>query len=185
MAVVTGRTAERLMPDSQNLRTPGATRSRWVTPSAIGLTVLLTGLLVAIAVFGFQALSGLATEWGRSNALNAAKHVAASLTTFDATDADTDTQRFLDLTTADFAHSFAGDQNGFIKSLRDGQVSMKGTVLDAGVEDYHGATAHVFVAVRGQVSDTQSPQPHARDYRMDMTMVDEHGWKLDRIEFVA
>ena len=162
-----------------------AGRPGWVKPTAMMLGVLLVGLLVVIAVFGSQAVGGLLTEWGRSNALDAAETAATNLTTFDAGSADQNTQRFLDTTSTQFAQGFLGDKGSFIKSLQDGKVSMTGKVVDAGVVDYDGDTAHVFVAVRAQVSDSQSPQPHARDYRMEFTMVHDHGWKLDRIEFVA
>jgi Mce-associated membrane protein len=160
-------------------------RPRWVVPAAVGLGVFLTALLVLVGVFGVQALGGAWADLGRGNALDAAEDAATSLTTFDNATAEADTQRFLDTTSTQFAQSFAGDRDGFVKSLHDGRVNMTGTVSDAGIVDYDGNTAHVFVAVRAQVTDVQSPQTQARDYRMELTMVDDGGWKLDRIEFIA
>jgi hypothetical protein len=160
-------------------------RPRWVVPAAIVLSVLLTALLVLVGVFGLQALGGTWADLERGNALDAAENAATSLTTFDNATAEADTQRFLDTTSTQFAQSFAGDKDGFVKSLHDGRVKMTGKVSDAGIVDYDGATAHVFVAVRAQVTDAQSPQPQGRDYRMELTMVHDGGWKLDRIEFIA
>lgn len=193
MAVVAERSAEQLSTpksvrpsgEGRHVLARSVARQGWVAPTAIALGVLLGGLLVVIAVFGSQAAAGLLTEWGRSNALDAAETAATNLTTFDAAKADQDTQRFLDTTSAQFAQAFLGDKDSFIKSLRDGRVTMTGKVVDAGVVDYNGDTAHVFVAVRAQVSDTENPQAQARDYRMDLTMVHDHGWKLGGIEFVA
>lgn len=194
MAVIADRPAERLSkhalpetPESQGSQgfLDPVVRPGWVKPTAVALTVVLAGFLALLGIFGSQAVGGLATEWGRSNVLGAAEDAAANLTTFDAGKADQDTQRFLDATSTNFARAFAGDQRDFIKSLRDGEVSMTGKVVDAGVINYTGDTARVLVAVRAQVSDTQSPRPKLRDYRMELFMVHEHGWKLDRIEFIA
>ena len=131
----------------------GTGRPRWVVPAAVGLGVLLTALFVIVGVFGVQALGGAWADLGRGNALDAAEDAATSLTTFDNATAEADTQRFLDTTSTQFAQSFAGDRDGFVKSLHDGRVKMTGTVSDAGIVDYNGNTAHVFVAVRAQVTE--------------------------------
>jgi Mce-associated membrane protein len=174
--------------DTLTERSPedGAQRPRWLVPTAIGLTALLTALLVVGITFGIRAASGFGVEHGRANVLDAGRQVALNLTTFDYSNAEADTQRLTDSTTPTFAAGFAGDRNAFVKSLRDGQVKMTGNVTEAGVLSYTGDTAHVIVAVKSQIVSTQSPQPQARDYRIDLSMTRQGGqWLATGAEFIS
>jgi Mce-associated membrane protein len=163
---------------SANLRPPD-----WLLPIAVALLLVLAVASAGVVVFGLKAASGFSTERGRTDVLAAARDVAARITTFDATSAEADTQRLLELTTPQFAQGFAGDKDGFIKLLRQGKTKMSGQVTDAGVLSYDGEVAQVLVTVRAQITDVRTPQGQARDYRMELTMLDQGRWLANAVEF--
>jgi Mce-associated membrane protein len=156
----------------------------WLRAASVALVVVLAAALVASVFFGMRAVKGFSGESGRANAIAAAREAATALTTFDAATADPDTQRLLTMTTPQLAAGFAGDKAAFVKSLRDGQIKMVGTVTEAGVISYESSTAHVFVTVRARVTRPSSP-PQVRDYRMELTMVDEGDWLVGAAEFFS
>ena len=86
-----------------------------------------------------------------------------------------------------YADALQGDQNAVIKAMHDGQARSNGTITEAGVLSYDPDTdtAHVLVSVRAQVANKTVPGGQARDYRMDLTMVDQGDWLLASVEFVG
>jgi Mce-associated membrane protein len=164
-----------------------ARRPKWVIPVAVLLVLVLIASLVVGVWFGIKAVQGFGDERARANAVDAAKVVATKITTFDAGTAEADTKALLATATPQYQGALEGDQGGVIKSMRDTQARSNGTVLSAGVLSYDPATdtAHVLVTVRAQVANKTVPGGQARDYRMDLTMVDQGDWLVDGLEFVG
>jgi hypothetical protein len=164
-----------------------AGRPKWVIPVAVLLVVVLIGALVAGVWFGIKTVNGFSVERGRANAVDAAKIVATKLTTFDTGTAEADTKALLATATPLYAGALEGDQGSVIKSMHDNQARSNGTVTGVGVLSYDPSTdvAHVLVTVRAQVANKTIPGGQARDYRMDLTMVDQGDWLVDNVEFVG
>jgi len=162
-------------------------RPKWVIPVAVVLVLVLIGALVAGVWFGIKTVHGFSAERGRANAVEAAKIVATKLTTFDAGTAEADTKALLDSATPEYAGALQGDQGEVIKSMHQNQARSTGRVTEAGVLSYDAGTdtAHVLVTVRAQVANKTVPGGEARDYRMDLTMVDRGDWLVDSVEFVG
>ncbi|HEY1968807.1 MAG TPA: hypothetical protein VGH89_12735 [Pseudonocardia sp.] len=153
-------------------------------------TLLLGAALVAFSTvalyFCAQAVSAFADQRGRDNALEAAKQLATSLTTFDYTHADEDAARIKASTTPNFANGFAANTPAFIKMLRAQQVKMTSEVTEAGVSSYASDRAHVLVAIESHTSDGQRPAPQTREYRMDISLIYQNGsWLADSAEFIS
>jgi Mce-associated membrane protein len=183
MAVADDRATGSLITSSG--RIDAAPERRW----RVVVLVLGAALVVFCTValyFCAQAVSAFAAQHGRSNALDAAEQVATSLTSFDYTHADEDAARIKASTTANFANGFAENTPVFIKMLRTRQVKMTSQVIEAGVTSYASDRAHVLVAIKSQTTDGQHTQPQPRDYRMDISLVYQHGsWLADSAEFVS
>jgi Mce-associated membrane protein len=162
-------------------------RPKWIIPVAIVLILVLIGSVVAGVWFGIKTVHGFAAERGRAAAVDAAKIVATRLTTFDSGTAEADTKALLATATPVYAGALQGDQNSVIRAMHDTQARSNGTVTEAGVLSYDPGTdtAHVLVTVRAQVANKTVPGGQARDYRMDLTMVDQGDWLVDSVEFVG
>jgi Mce-associated membrane protein len=156
-------------------------------PAAAALALVLVGALVATIWFGIQTVNGFIAERGHAGALEAGKEVATNFTTFDVGTADADTKRLVAGFAPDYAAAFAEDGDTIMKNLHQGQVRSTGTVTEAGLLSYDGvtSTAHVLVTVRAQVASTAAPGGQAREYRMDLTMVDKGRWLANSVEFVG
>jgi Mce-associated membrane protein len=165
--------------------TPG--RPTGVLPAAVILVLALVGSLVAGVWFGIRAVQAFGDERGMANAVDAAKVVATKLTTFDAGTAEADTKAMLSSATPVYAGALEGDQDPVIKGMRQAQARSNGTVTGAGVLSYNPGThtAHVLVTVRARVSNKMLPGGQDRDYRMDLTMVEQGDWLVDNVEFVG
>lgn len=164
-----------------------AGRPRWLLPTAILLVVGLVGVLVAALWFGVKVVQGYAFEQSRSNAVSAAKDVATNFTTYDVGNIDKDAQRLLAGTTPSYAAGFDGSKGGFLNRVKSGQVRSTGEVTEAGLASYDPAAklARVLVTVRAQISSKESPAAEARDYRLQITMVDSGDWLAQNVEFIS
>jgi Mce-associated membrane protein len=169
------------------VRAGTTSRPKWVLPVGILLILVLIGSLVVGVWFGIKAVHGFSAERGRANALDAAKIVATRLTTYDVGTAEADTKGLLSAATPIYAGALEGDQNSVIKAMRTSQARSNGTVTGAGVLSYDSDAnrAHVLVTVRAQVMNKTAPGGQARDYRLDLTMVDQGDWLVDNVEFVG
>lgn len=198
MAVATERSARQLMQtshdDADTAAAPAApvsagssARPRWVAPVAVVLVLVLLASLVAGIWFGIKAVHGFSVERSRDHALEAAKVVATRLTTYDSGTADADLKSLLATASPLYAGSLQGDQGGVIRSMRANQARSDGTVTDAGVLSYDPdtKTAHVLVSVRAKVANKAVPGGQDRDYRMEITMIDQGDWLADGVEFVS
>lgn len=164
-----------------------AARPRWVVPVAIVLVVVLIGALVTVVWFGIKTAHGFGVERSRDHAVEAAKVVATRLTSFDSGTADADTAALIAATTPEYAAALHGDAGGVIKAMHQTQARSAGTVTEAGILSYDDTThtAHVLVTVRAQVANKAVPAGQARDYRLDLTMVEQGQWLANAVEFVA
>lgn len=164
-----------------------ANRPKWVAPAAIGLILVLIGSLVVGVWFGIKAVHGFSAERAEANAVDAAKVVATKLTTYDSGTAEADMKALLATATPLYAGALQGDQGDVIKAMRNGQARSNGTVTEAGVLSYDPTedTAHVLVTVQAQVTNKAVPGGEAREYRLELTMVDQGDWLVDAVEFVG
>jgi Mce-associated membrane protein len=156
---------------------------------AVVLLIWLVAASVVAIWFGIKTAQEFADEHAMANAVSAAEEVATDFTTLDVASGDQDTQRLLKGTTERYAAGFNGDKEAYLKNLAAIQGKSTGTVTGSGVIDYspQTQTVHVLVTVRAQVSTKDQPTPQPRDYRMELTMIDQSwlpgGWKADAIEF--
>lgn len=179
--------AETVPAPAGPLSTGTASRPKWVVPVAGVLVLVLIASLIGAVWFGIKAAHGFGIERARSSAVEAAKVVATDLTTFDVGTADADLKRLLAATTPQYAAALQGDQDAVLKDMHADQARSTGTVTEAGVLSYDPDTdtAHVLVSVRAQVASKAVPGGQARDYRMEITMIDQGDWLADSVVFVG
>lgn len=181
------------MADPAGAATPGAPTPAaspgWVAPAAVLLAVALVTAVVGATWFAVKAVQGFDAERGRDNAVSAAREVAESLTTYDVGTIEADTARLQAGLSTTFTASVEEDRRGVLEKVREGRAKSVGTVTEAGLVEYAAAgdRARVLVSVRAQVTTNELPGGQARDYRMELTMVDQSrwpgGWKAESVEF--
>jgi Mce-associated membrane protein len=138
--------------------------------------------MTATVHFAITTISRFAAEHDRIEVLDAAKTAVVSLTSWDGQNADTDVQRMLRSTTREFAASFAGDRDEFVRGLRDSKTKIAGTVLAVGLVNYSADHATVAAAVRTDAGAPNAATPPT-NYRLELTMEKQSGeWRVSGVE---
>jgi Mce-associated membrane protein len=114
---------------------------------------------------GYRAYQEHVANAKRDLFVQVARQGAVNLTTINYTEADSDVQRILDLSTGAFRDDFEQRSKPFVDVVKAAQSKSEGTVTDAGLESQRGDSAQVLVAVAVK-SRTAGGEEAPREWRM-------------------
>jgi Mce-associated membrane protein len=177
-ATVQDRPAQAELPSGQR-RLPAP-----VPRVALVLSVIAAAVLAV--VLGHQVTVQRAHAQDRADAVAAARQVAVNFSTLDYRTFDRDTARVSAETTGAFHTDFA-TQAAQIKQVvvSDKSVS-SGQVGQVAVVSSTPTRARVLVVLDATVTNTSSPTPTARHYRVQLDLTKVHGrWLASQLQFVG
>ncbi|GAB3026834.1 Mce protein [Mycobacterium bourgelatii] len=139
-------------------------------PTPVVWALVASGFIVALLIgltgwYGYRAYHEHEAKAQRELFLAAARQGAVNLTTIDYTEVDTDVQRILDSSTGAFRDDFERRAAPFVELVKAAQSKSEGTVTEAGLEEQHGDSAQVLVAVAVK-SRTAAGEEAPREWRM-------------------
>jgi Mce-associated membrane protein len=151
-----------------------------------------------VVVLVVLALAGLAGEraytWknlhddeeARRAAVAAASAEVRGLLSISATTSDEDVAALLAGATADFRSELESQADRLRTELSENDVVATGSIDSAAVSAFGGDSATVIMAASGTVDNKQTADPEPRNYRLEVTLVEEDGrWLVSGLEFVA
>ncbi|MFP5335632.1 MAG: hypothetical protein ACLGIV_09985 [Actinomycetes bacterium] len=163
---------------------PAATARRWLPPAALGLV-----LVAALAVAALQAPGALrasATEERREAVLAQARQIAVNFTTLDHRTFDEDVALVLDGATGAFRDEFRAGVEQTRALVTENESVSTGAVTEAAVVTVDDDSARVLLVVDSEVSNTASPQPQPRHYRIEMDLaLTGDRWLASDLRFVG
>ena len=163
---------------------PDAPESRGRPGPLVGRLVAaaLVLLLIAASVFAIlmwrQHRADASAEADRSAAVNVAEQFTLRLDTYSYKDLDGYSKRVTKLLTDKMKSDFQGSFKGFQGALKSIQISSKGTVLSAGVEDIDPDSATVLVIHDVNVTSKGCVQPPYKRMSVDLRKV-KGSWLVD------
>jgi Mce-associated membrane protein len=160
-------------------------RSPMVGGALVGL-LCVAGIAGLTGVLGYQAHQGRELDSREGLFLQAARQAALNLTTIRYTEVDADIRRVVDSSTGAFRDEFKKHAPEFADAVRQAQSVSEGSIVGAGIESMHGATAQVLVAteVKSALAGAPSQQPRHWRMRISVQAVDG-GAKVSGVEFVT
>ncbi|OPE46230.1 Mce protein [Mycobacterium intermedium] len=144
---------------------PARRRSTPVVWALVASGVIVALLIGLTGWYGYRAYHEHEAKAQRELFLAAARQGAVNLTTIDYTEVDTDVQRILDSSTGTFRDDFERRAAPFVELVKAAQSKSQGTVTEAGLEEQHGDSAQVLVAVAVK-SRTAAGEEAPREWRM-------------------
>lgn len=149
--------------------TPTVRRARR-RPVPVVWALVASGVIVALLIgltgwYGYHAYREHEAKAQRELFLAAARQGAVNLTTINYTEVETDVQRILDSATGAFRDDFERRAAPFVELVKAAQSKSEGTVTEAGLEEQHGDSARVLVAVAVK-SRTAAGEEAPREWRM-------------------
>ncbi|MCV7102356.1 Mce protein [Mycobacterium palustre] len=131
----------------------------------VASAVVVASLAGLAGWLGYRAYQEHVANAKRDLFVQVARQGAVNLTTINYTEADSDVQRILDLSTGAFRDDFAQRSKPFVDVVKAAQSKSEGTVTDAGLESQRGDSAQVLVAVAVK-SRTAGGEEAPREWRM-------------------
>jgi Mce-associated membrane protein len=138
--------------------------SRAAAPLVVS-AVVVAALAGLVGWLGYRAYQEHVANAKRDVFVQVARQGAVNLTTISYTEADSDVQRILDLSTGAFRDDFEQRSKPFVDVVKAAQSKSEGTVTDAGLESQRGDSAQVLVAVAVK-SRTAGGEEAPREWRM-------------------
>jgi Mce-associated membrane protein len=157
------------------------------------LALLATLAIIAIAgtlLLAPKVSSASARETRRDGILHAARQQAVNFTTLDYRHLDRDLGRVLDGSTGDFRKQFRSGTKDLTQLVTANKAVATGEVLDAGLVSDDSDSARVLVVADSTVTNTGSPKPDKRHYRIQMDLVRDPAvsggrWLVSDLTFVG
>jgi Mce-associated membrane protein len=134
------------------------------------VVLLFVALVAGVAVEGWLLVRQHQHDVVATQALDAAKTYAVTLTSTDQNKLDDNFTAVLDGATGDFKDNYAKSSAQMRKMLIDNKVNTTGTVLDAAVKDVRGDSVDVLLAVKQVVTNSASPDPRTDFLSVSMIM---------------
>ncbi|MGZ4614458.1 MAG: hypothetical protein ACXV4A_02765 [Actinomycetes bacterium] len=156
-----------------------------------GALVLVAVLAVAVTVALVPRVSSASAQENRRDAiLQAARQQAVNFTTLDYRHLDRDLGRVVAGSTGDFRKQFRSGTQDLTKLVTANKAVATGEVLDAGVVSDDADSARVLVVADSTVTNTGSPTPQKRHYRIQMDLVRDPSvqggrWLVSDLTFVG
>ena len=114
-------------------------------------------------------LSPPATRPAATDVLQAARQQTVNFTTLDYQHLDRDLGRVLRGSTGDFRSQFRAGTKDLTALVTENKAASKGEVLDAGIVSDDADSARVLVVADSTVTNSASPKPQKRHYRLQLT----------------
>jgi Mce-associated membrane protein len=151
------------------------------------LTLVAVAALVATGVLAPRISAASARDDRRDAVLHAARQQAVNFTTLDYRHLDRDLGRVLAASTGDFRKQFRAGTKDLTQLVTQNKAIARGEVLDAGLVSSDADSARVLVVADSTVTNTGSPKPEKRHYRIQMDLVRAHGgrWLVSDLTFVG
>lgn len=161
----------------------GAPGGRWALPVLAVVCVLATA---ACGWFGLRVHQANQDEQRNTDVLAAARQSAVNFTSLDYRRYEKDSANVLRGATGDFKKQFAAQTKELTKLVGENKSVSKGQVLEAGIVRANDKSARVLVVADSQVTNVASPKGQARNYRLQLDLVNEGGrWLTSGVEFVG
>lgn len=152
----------------------------------LALVVLVLAALVAVGLTARRVLTDRSGDEARAGALAAARQLAVDFTSLDYRTYDRDAARVLEQAGGELKQQLSTETSALKKAMTDNESVTRGTVLDAAVVDADDDSARVLLVVDADVTNTSTPQPSARHYRIQLDLSREHGrWLGTDLTFVG
>lgn len=157
--------------------------SRWLAPA---LAVLLV-LAVAGAVWtGLEVRDSRADRAAESSALQAGRSAATDFTSYDYRHLDGDLSRVTARSTGTFRRQFTKALGALTQAIKQAKGVSTGRVAYAGLTKRTGDTAVVVAAVDATITNSSTPKPSIRRYRLQITLDHSTGdWLISDITPVS
>ncbi|MDQ1626593.1 MAG: Mce-associated rane protein [Actinomycetota bacterium] len=148
-------------------RPPG----RLVLPGLVAVAVVAVAALVGVALLVPRVGDAAQRDARRTEVLTAARQAAVNFTTLDYRHLDRDLGRVLAGATGDFRSQFRRGSKDLRSLVSANKAVSQGEVLEAGLVSADADSARVLVVADSTVTNTASPQPRRRHYRIQLDMV--------------
>lgn len=154
------------------------------------LALLTVAALVATALLLPKVSAASARDDRRAAILHAARQQAVDFTTLDYRHLDRDLGRVLRGSTGDFRKQFRAGTKDLTDLVTKNRAVAKGAVLEAGLVSSDADSARVLVVADSTVTNTASPKPEKRHYRIQMDLVRDPSvqggrWLVSDLTFVG
>jgi Mce-associated membrane protein len=154
------------------------------------LALLLVFALVAVGVLAPKISAASGRDDRREAILQAARQQAVNFTTLDYRHLDRDLGRVLNGSTGAFRKQFRAGTKDLTQLVTANKAVSKGEVLEAGLVSSDDDSARVLVVADSTVTNTGSPQPDKRHYRIQMDLVRDPSvkggrWLVSDLTFVG
>jgi Mce-associated membrane protein len=143
-------------------------------------------LLTLSGYFGFQLYGQQQEEQRREDILTAARQTAVNFTSLHYKTYKRDSGNVLKGATGEFKKQFSAQTEELTKLVAENKSVSKGQVLEAGIVRADEKSARVLVVADSTVKNVSAPNGEARNYRLQLDLVQESGrWLISNVEFVA
>ncbi|WP_127784443.1 hypothetical protein [Rhodococcus sp. X156] len=160
-------------------------RPRVRTLVGAGGALLLVLALAAATVLLLRATTSAEDDARREAFVQTARQGVLNLTNIRHQTAAEDVQNLLDGSSGTFAEEFGAGKDSYIQVVQQAQVDSAGTIEASALERLDDNTGVVLVASSAKVSNSSSPQPEDRSYRLRVTVVDDGGrMTVSKVDFV-
>jgi Mce-associated membrane protein len=154
--------------------------------TAVLLVVLLIGSVVAAVLTGQAVQKRRHADAFEHAALAAGRDAAVAFTTYDYRHLDTDLSRVTERSTGTFRTQFTSALGALTEAIKQAHGVSTGHVAYAGLLRHSGQTAVVLAAVDASITNTATPKPSTRRYRLQITLDHSSGsWLISQIAPVA
>ncbi|QUR67742.1 hypothetical protein [Mycobacterium spongiae] len=158
--------------------------NNWIRPLLRWAGAVVFVAVLAVAGFeGWMLLRQHQRDVAASQALNAARDFAVTLTSADAATVDQDFANILDGATGDFKDKYTGASAQLRKVLIDNKVTTRGEVVASAVKSATGNKVEVLLFVKQSVTNSTAPQPRTDFTAVTITMEQVDGrWLASTVE---
>lgn len=170
-------TAPEKAQEEPTARTSWLRRPRLLAVVA-GFVVL--AVVAGLAVFSWRQEAALTAA--RGAALDAGKHYALDLTTYDYNKIDENFQVVAKNSSPAFAKQYKEVSDQLTGIIKDFKGVSKGTVVEAGISGGDASRMDVILFVDQEITNAQLNAPRVDRSRMKMSLISDGGaWKIDSL----
>lgn len=150
------------------------------------LASALAALLALSGYFGSQLYGQRQEEQRQQDILTAARQTAVNFTSLHHKTYERDSRNVLKGATGKFKQQFSAQTKSLTKLVTENKSVSKGQVLEAGIVRAGEDSARVLVVADSAVKNIATPESEARNYRLQLDLVQQDGrWLTSNVEFVA
>lgn len=160
-----------------------AARTSWLRrPRLLAVVAgfVVLAVVAGLAVFSWRQEAALTAA--RGAALDAGKHYALDLTTYDYNKIDENFQVVAKNSSPAFAKQYKEVSDQLTGIIKDFKGVSKGTVVEAGISGGDASRMDVILFVDQEITNAQLNAPRVDRSRMKMSLISDGGaWKIDSL----